>query len=150
MRVSLPVIGTHELTSAWAWAEAKKLSRFIVVGGSSFLLFISIYTLLSQFVWPSASRTLLTFMSSALSGVYNFFVHRFWTFRSRALVGNALARYLMVVAIATVEQTIFFYIGHEVLHLFDYLVQVLVAAPVAVTTYVLHRWFTFHPKHGVR
>jgi putative flippase GtrA len=150
MRFSLPILGTHELTPAWAWAELKKLLKFGIVGGSSFVLFISIYTLFSYVLWPDASRTLLTFVSSLLSSIYNFSVHRLWTFRSRAFVGNALARYLVVMAIATVEQTILFYIGHEVLHLFDYLVQVLVAAPVAMTTYVLHRWFTFHPKHGVR
>lgn len=132
------------------WKEARRLTKFVLVGGSSFLLFIGIYTLLARFLWPDASRTLLTFCSSLLSAVYNFSVHRFWTFRSRAFVGSALARYFVVMGIATIEQTVLFYVGHEVLHLFDYLVQVLVAAPVALTTYLLHRFFTFHPKHGVR
>lgn len=149
MYIRLPLLGRKEITRAWAWSEARRLGKFIVVGGSSFVLFIAIYSLLSL-LFPDTSRTLLTFTSSVLSGVYNFTVHRYWTFRSRALVGSALQRYIVVVIVATMEQTVLFYVGHELLHLFDYLVQVLVAAPVAGTTYLLHRFFTFHPKHGVR
>lgn len=150
MHMRIPFLGSRELTAAWCIAEGRKLIKFVLVGGSSFVLFITIYTILARFLWPEASRTLLTFCSSLLSAIYNFSVHRFWTFRSRAIVGSALARYFIVMAIATAEQTVLFYVGHELLHLFDYLVQVLVAAPVAMTTYLLHRFFTFHPKHGVR
>ena len=149
MQVFIPFVGHTQLTRAWAWREARKLTKFVIVGGSSFALFITIYTILSH-LFPHTSRTLLTFASSVLSGVYNFTVHRYWTFRSRALMGGALRRYLIVVMVATAEQTALFYVGHELLHLFDYLVQVLVAAPVAITTYMLHRFFTFHPKHGIR
>ncbi len=40
-----------------------------------------------------------------------------------------------------------FYIGHEILGIYDLVVLIGAAFLVAIATYTSHRWYTFHPRH---
>ncbi|MEN9558563.1 MAG: GtrA-like protein [Candidatus Parcubacteria bacterium] len=149
MMLRLPFLSAHEITPAWLWTEFRKVVKFGLVGGSTFLIYFLLYRWFRE-TWTQGSYTLMAFVASVVSSIYNFFMHRRLTFRSSASVGKSATRYVMVLMFCTMLQTGLFFLGNEVLHLFDYLVLFLVAVPVAATSYLLHRVFTFHPRHGVR
>ena len=131
--------------------EIRKLVRFVVVGVTSLALYSGLYALLSRVIWVAGNRTFENFLATALSAVFNFIANRSWTFCSaRELEGTHLRhlrRYIAVLVAAALLQSFLFYLGHEVLRLYDFLVIYPVAFFMAFLTYLSHRFYTFHaPK----
>jgi hypothetical protein len=74
------------------WSEVWNLFKFGVVGVSSMLLNTAIYALFTRIVWPSGSRTLLSVIATMFAAIYNFLLHRGWTFKTRAFNAAILHR----------------------------------------------------------
>lgn len=130
------------------WKEIWSLFKFGVVGGSSFLLNIGLYTVLSRWLWIAGPRTLEAAMAVVLASIYNFTLHALWTFGAPELTSRALLRYIIVALCCNALYAVFFFIGHDVFHLFDIAVVAGSSMLVACVTYGAHRWFTFHPGVG--
>jgi putative flippase GtrA len=127
-------------------SEAGKLVRFVLIGGLSAFIYFLAYAFFSRFVWPEWNKTLLNFFAIALSAVFNFFAHRWYTFRSQGRKRKEIPRYLFVLVTSAIIQSLLFWLGHEFLHLHDLLVAFLVPAIIPLYTYAMHRLFTFrHP-----
>jgi putative flippase GtrA len=130
------------------WSEVWNLFKFGVVGVTSLAINTGVYALLSRVLWPEGNRTLESVISVCISGIYNFSLHRAWTFGAREFGGAMIARYLSVVVVGASLSGALFYVGHELFHLYDIAVLIGSSFMVASVTYFLHRWFTFHPGRG--
>ncbi|MCK9361055.1 GtrA family protein [Patescibacteria group bacterium] len=137
--------------TAFAKREAKTIIKFVVVGGTSFIVYIGAYTLQSRFLFPGApdeARVIMNVAASCLSVLFNYLAHRFWTYRAKETNIQQIAWYAFVAGSVTFLQTFLFWIGHVVLGLFDYLVILLVGMICACYTFLMHRYFTFRPRSG--
>lgn len=128
------------------WNDIWNIFKFGVVGCSSLALNAGVFWVLTRLVWTAGPKTFLSVVSVSISAIYNFTLHRSWTFNTRSFSHGMLARYVMVVIIGAGLSGFFFYIGHELLHFYDLAVLIGSAFIVAGATYVLHRWFTFNEK----
>jgi putative flippase GtrA len=126
--------------------EVYRVVRFGFIGGLSFLLYTAFYVLESRVIWPSGPRVWQNLIAIVLSTFFNFYAHRHWTFRAKRESWPQLFRYLVTVVTATALQTFLFWLGHEVLEIYDLIVVVLVTGLIACYTYCLHRFFTFGVK----
>lgn len=140
----------HEknITLEMIWNEAWNLFKFGVVGLTSLAIDVGVYALLSRVVWIAGPRTGLSLISTSISAMFNFLMHRSWTFKTQAFSVAMVIRYLSVLLAGTLINGTLFYVGHEILHLHDILVKIGSVFIVAGGSYTLHRWYTFHPKHG--
>ncbi len=125
------------------WHEAKKMMRFGVIGGTSFLIYAGCYTLLSRVLWTAGSHTLENLIAVIIASVFNFLAHRDWTFAVTHRHPRHLFRYTLVVLTSMGLQTFLFWFGHEYLGWYDAIVAILVAGFMAVYTYLGHRLYTF-------
>jgi putative flippase GtrA len=128
-----------------ALREWKTFVRFGLVGGSSFAVKAGMYALLSRVTWVEGPRSLQNIIALAVAMIYNYTLHRFWTFTTHRPMNGSAQRYVMVVVAAAMLDAVFFYVGHDLLHVYDFLVLVLGAMTGAVFTFSAHRLFTFHP-----
>jgi putative flippase GtrA len=130
------------------WSEIWNIFKFGVVGCTSLALNAGVYWVLTRIFWTDGPKTFLSVVAVCVSAIYNFTLHRAWTFRTQHFSGAMVARYLGVIALGAFLSGVLFYVGHEMLHIYDIVVLIGSAFLVAGATYTLHRWFTFHPKHG--
>ena len=119
------------------------LSRFLVAGGTSVLVKIGVYALLSRVVWVSGSRTIENGIAIVLSTVYNYLVHRFWTFAHQQPESGSASRYVVVWVSASALETFLFWLLHVQFGLYDLAVLVFNAGFISMLTFVVHRVFTF-------
>lgn len=129
------------------WSEVWNLFKFGVVGSSSLGINAGVYALLSRVMWTEGDRTLESIISVSVSAVYNFTLHRAWTFKARGFNARMVARYVGVVVAGSALTGALFYIGHEILRIYDFFVLVGSALLVASVSYFTHRLYTFHPRH---
>jgi putative flippase GtrA len=136
---------------AWehAWNEMWSIFKFGVVGVTSLALNTAMYALLSRVVWPDGNRTLESVMAVLFASIYNFTMHKIWTFGAKQFNGAMLLRYAVVVVIGSGLSGSLFFVGHELLHIYDFAVLIGSAFIVAGATYFLHKLFTFqaHKMH---
>jgi putative flippase GtrA len=130
---------------SFARSEAMKVVRFVFVGGMSFLVYLGLYTLFSRVFFPEANRTLLNFTSNVFTAIFNFLAHRWITFQSQGKHRDQIPRYLFVLVSAMALQSALFWVGNEVLKVYDIFVAIGTSFIVPVYTYSMHRWWTFRP-----
>lgn len=120
-----------------------RIFRFLVIGGSSVALAAVIYYFLSRVIWISGNHTFENFLSIVLASIYNFLAHRRWTFGVRERHIRQWTRYVVVVISALSIQSLLFWLGERVLHIYDFIVFFAVTALISVYTYFMHKIFTF-------
>jgi putative flippase GtrA len=131
---------------SFARRESKTIIKFLLVGGASFVVYISAYTLQSRFLFPGASdnaRVIMNLGATCISVLFNYVAHRFWTYEAKETSMRQIAWYAFVVASVTFLQSFLFWIGHVLLGIYDYFVIVVVAGLCACYTFVMHKYFTF-------
>lgn len=134
-----------------AWEqEGRRIGRFLIAGTLSYGLYFGFYVLLSRWLWVTGPRPLANTAAIIFSTFFNYYLHRFWTFRARRESWLQLVRYLVTVTTATLLQVLLFWFGHAVLRIYDLFLTVLVTGLIACYTYSLHRAFTFKDKQAAR
>lgn len=129
------------------WSDVWNLFKFGVVGVSSLILYNAVFALLSRFLFPDGNRTAEAVAAMLCSSVFNFLLHKNWTFGT-AFHPRMLGRYLVVMVIGVTLNGVLFYIGHEFFGLYDFIVLNGSSFLIAGATYFLHRLYTFHPRHS--
>ncbi|MEO5927971.1 MAG: GtrA family protein [Patescibacteria group bacterium] len=124
--------------------EWKTFMRFALVGGSSFAVKATAYTLLSRVIWNAGPRWVENIIALVISMIFNYTLHRLWTFKFQKSHSGSAPRYVAVVGVASLLDAGLFYIGHDILKFYDLLVLVADAALIAGFTFSAHRLFTFH------
>lgn len=123
--------------------ECLRIARFLLVGGSSFAVNALLYIFFSRLVFASAPAELSNVVSVVLSSLYNYTMHRAWTFQSRGSHRKQGFTYLLVALSAMAVQATLFWIGYRVLHVYDIITVVVVNLLIPLYTYPLHKHLTF-------
>lgn len=143
----------HSLLKNRLIREIWGLFKYGVVGGSSLALHTGLYHLQSRIIWPDGYRTAQYVTALLISAVYNFTLHRKWTFSAKGYSHQMLLRYISVILISMGSQSVVFYIGVDLLHVYDYYVFAVSVVVASLIQYFGHRFFTFHQrfeKEGIR
>lgn len=127
-------------------AEFWTLFRFVLVGGSSFLLYAALYYSFSRLLFPQANHTVENFAANVLATIFNFLAHRGWTFKAEHRSWTQMVRFLIVVLTAMPLQSFIFWIGYRLFHIHDLIMIVVATALIPLYTYCMHRTFTFRKK----
>jgi len=140
-----------KFTKQQVMSEFWRLVRFFVVGVTAFLIYAGLYALLSRWLWVSGNHTVENVVANVLGSIFGFFAHRKYTYQSSGSHIRQAPRFLVVMLSAMALQAVLFWVGHELLHMFDFLVMFLLAVIIPIFTFILHRVYTFrhHPASPV-
>lgn len=123
--------------------EIRKLTKFVIVGSTTFLLQTSLYFVFSRWLVSYLPQTMSYFLAVLYSLIYNYSLNRAWTFGDQASARGSVKRYAVVAATASVISSVLFWIGHDLLHFYDLYVVVAVSLLVPFYTFISHRKYTF-------
>ena len=107
------------------------------------MIHAGLYHLFSRILFIEGSRTAEYTGALLIAAVYNFTLHRLWTFQLNYYSHAMLLRYITVVLTSMASQSVVFYIGHEVFGIYDYYVFVIATVFAAGIQYLGHRFVTF-------
>lgn len=128
--------------------EFRKIFKFFVVGGSTFVIQAGSYLLFSRLLMPDMDHTTLYVLAMSLSLLFNYSINRAWTFGDQASAQGSARRYAYVVVVASVLNASMFWFGHNILHIYDLWMVVLANVIIPFFTFITHRLYTFHPEPG--
>lgn len=139
------------LPASWSRhrGELERITRFIIIGGVSFLVNYILYVLISRVMWPAGNRTFENFIATSLTCVLNYLAHRSWTFRSQGSHSAQAVRYVLVAISAIFLQSFLFWVGYQIVRANDLIVIFCVALIIPFYTYLAHKLFTFHGANVV-
>jgi len=126
--------------------EAKKLVRFLFVGTSTFLLQTFVYYFLTRWLLIDLPRLASYSLALFYALAYNYSLNRAWTFKDQASAKGSVRRYALVAAAATLFSMTLFWIGEDLLHIYDLIVVVGVNVLIPFFTFISHRVYTFNNK----
>ncbi|MBU0540072.1 GtrA family protein [Patescibacteria group bacterium] len=124
--------------------EKPMLIRYVLVGSSSFGVKVGVYALLSRVLWPQGALYIENIIALILAMIYNYTLHRFWTFNHQKPAAGSAGRYIGVVLLGSALDASLFYVGNEMLKIYDFAVLVFNSAFTAFLSFMMHRFFTFH------
>ena len=129
--------------------EWRLLTKYLFVGGSSFFVKAVSYILISRIIQPGGVREIQNVEAVAITVVYNYTLHRLWTFRGKKPAPGSTFRYAIVVTISVFLDACLFYLLHSILHIYDAVTIVFVGGIMALYGFLGHTFFTFHhnPLH---
>ncbi|MFZ6015915.1 MAG: GtrA family protein [Patescibacteria group bacterium] len=123
--------------------EIKKVIRFIIIGGITFILQSFLYLLFSRLLFTDINNTASYCLAVSYAVIFNFLGHRLWTFQDQKSDNKSPLRYALIVAVGFILSALLFWIGHALLKVYDLLVVVLTGFSVPIVTYLGHRFYTF-------
>ncbi len=122
----------------------RTLFRFVVVGGSAFLVRAGIYALLSRFLWPLGSRIIENVLAIVCATVFSYLCNFVWTFQHQSPAPGSFFRFIGVSLLGLSIDSLLFYALHVRFGIYDGFIVVFNSAAIAFLTFLLHRRFTFH------
>jgi len=128
--------------------ELYKLIRFVIVGGSTFVLQSVLYFIFSRWLFVDLSHTASYMLAIGFAAVQNYVTHRAWTFGDQKAAQGSAYRFFIVLMAGIALNIFLFWLGHDVWHIYDLLVVFLVGAIIPFFTYLTHRLYTFHENPG--
>jgi putative flippase GtrA len=131
----------------WLREEFWRLFKYGIVGLASTGIFLGVYALFSRLIWTTANKTLLDGIAMCVSAVFNFTMHRIWTFEAGNHDFGMIIRYFVTVSLSAVIQTALFHIGNGILGFNDFFVQIILVPFIAAVSYVINRQFTFSRRY---
>lgn len=116
--------------------------KFAVIGGSSLLLDLGIYFVLTRYGHlPYLGGRAI---SLALAMVWNFTLNRSWTFRAQSgHVGTQASRFIIVMTITSLLNLLLMRVGVRYLHLNDILALLLVSMLITLVNFFAHRNWSY-------
>jgi putative flippase GtrA len=126
--------------------ECWGLFKYGIVGGSSLAMHTGMYHMLSRYLWIQGPRTMQYVVTLIIASLYNFTLHRIWTFSMQGYSHGMAARYVCVILSSMGIQSIVFHIGVTILGIYDYYVFAVSVVFAALFQYFGHRFVTFNKK----
>ncbi len=137
---------SKKFSKDWIVREFWRMFRYGIVGGTSLLLHAGLYALLSRVLWVEGNRTLEYVIALVITAVFNFTLHRIWTFAVKGFSSRMVARYVIVILSSMGIQSGIFFVGVELMGIYDFIVFFISAAIAAFLQYLGHRMFTFNVR----
>lgn len=126
--------------------ECWGLFKYGVVGGSSLALHTGLYHVFSRFIWAQGPRTLEYVIALVTASIYNFTLHRIWTFSMNGYSHQMVVRYICVILTSMGMQSGIFYVGVSLMGIYDYYVFAVSVVFAATLQYFGHRFVTFNKR----
>ena len=126
--------------------EFARLFSFGVIGVTSLALTVGLYALFSRVLWVSGPHTVEYVITVVIVTWLNYELNRHFTFGKVKRSPETMGRFALVALASIALNAIIFWIGHEIMHLSDFIVIIATAFLVAAFTFTSHRLFTFHPE----
>lgn len=126
--------------------EFKKLARFIFVGSTTFLLQTLVYYFLTRWLLTDLPRLASYCLALGYSLAYNYSLNRAWTFKDQPSARGSVRRYAIVASLATLFSVTLFWVGEDLLHIYDLIVVVGVNVLIPFFTFASHRLYTFNNR----
>lgn len=123
--------------------ELWRIFKYGVVGGTSTVIHVTLYHLMSRVFWEDGNRTIQYMIAAPIAAIFNFTLHHLWTFSVSTFHPRMIVRYVGVVGTSMAMQSLIFFIVVDVLHWYDYIGFVIAFFVAVAFQYVLHRVFTF-------
>ncbi len=137
-------------------AYSHKVFRYIVSGGFSAAVDISIFTLAFNFLFHKHDVSVGTMVFNAYSvalvisytfgSLSSFLINKFFVFSARSSGLNQLIKSLPVYILAFAANLVLLKFFIEIFHLWPTVSRVIAALLVAFVTFNLHKYFTFRQK----
>ena len=127
-------------------SEIKRICIFASVGVTSLLLNIGLYTFATRVLFPAANHTPIYVAVTIIITWVNYLLNKRLTFSADTHYPGVMGRFAGVAVMALGLNAFLFWLGHDVLHLYDLFVIIGNTLIVAIFTFTSHRQFTFHPK----
>lgn len=127
-------------------SEIWRLIKYGIVGGSSLVIHAGLYYIVSREIWPDGPKTLEYVLTMLCVGVYNFTMHRIWTFSLRRFSSAMVLRYLMAVGFGVILQSGIFSLCYDVLNIADYYAFGISVGLASFIQYCIQRFFTFSDR----
>jgi len=124
--------------------EMTKLAKFIFVGCSTFVLQSGLYFMFTRWLLEGLSHTLVYVLTLLYIMAFNYSLNRAWTFREQGSARGSVRRYAAVSVTASAICALLFWVGHDLLRIYDLLVVVAVNLIIPFYTFLAHRVYTFH------
>lgn len=128
------------------YKEIRKLAKFFIVGSTTFVFQTLLYIVFSRWLLTYAPRTISYALAILYAIVYNYSLNRVWTFGDQGTAKGSAKRYAYVAITASIISSVLFWVGHDLLDLYDLYVVIGVNLMIPFYTFVAHRKYTFHPK----
>jgi putative flippase GtrA len=125
-------------------SEITKLAKFFFVGSSTFILQSGLYFMFTRWLFDGLSHTLVYVLTLLYVMAFNYSLNRVWTFKEQGSAKGSAKRYAVVALSASAICALMFWIGHDLLHIYDMLVVVVVNLLIPFYTFAAHRMYTFH------
>jgi putative flippase GtrA len=126
--------------------EFARLFSFGMIGVTSLAATVGLYALFSRVLWVGGPHTIEYVIVVVIVTWLNYELNRHFTFGNVKRSPETMGRFAMVALASIALNAIIFWIGHEMLHLSDFIVIIATAFMVAAFTFTSHRLFTFHPE----
>jgi len=128
------------------WDERRRIASFGVIGVTALGIHLVGYALLSRVLWPSGNHTVEYLIAAIFSGTFNFEANTRFTFTAAKRSVDEVFRFVCVIIVGVCLNSMLFFIGHVLFHLYDLMLVVTNAFLVAGFTFFSHKFFTFHPE----
>lgn len=126
-------------------ADAPKLLRFILVGGSTAAVLLGLTWLFVDGLHLHV--TLGSSFALILSGIYNYTLHYYWTFSSDVPHGWVLVKYLLMCMGALIINGLVMHFGVKILPIHYLVVQFLANVLVAAWSFCASSFWVFRRRH---
>ncbi len=137
---------TAEMTKVRMSFELKKLIRFVIVGGATFVFQFCVYWICSRILMPDLPLLPVYMLSLGYAIAGNYTAHRLWTFRDQKPAQGSVWRYACVAFSAVLLNAAIFHLGVNLLHINDLIIVLIAESLIPLITYAGHRFFTFKQK----
>ena len=126
------------------------LRQFVKFTGVGFVSAIGHYGLLIALVQLAAVSAVPASAAGALLGAWiNYALNYRYTFRSNRQHREAMLRFAVVATIGLILNTLFMWVGVELINVHYLLSQVVTTGLVLIWSFAANRYWTFHSSSGI-
>lgn len=124
--------------------ERVTITRYVIVGLTSFGVRFVSYAVISRLLWMDGPRTVQNAIALGIAIVYNYTLHRYWTFRHQQSAPGTIQRFVIAIIFWNAVDAGLFAMLHDVFHVYDLLILFLNSGIIMTMSFFTHRLFTFH------
>jgi len=122
----------------------QQIFRYLVVGGSGFVLDVGILYVLKQYV--GASATLGVVCSQTVVILYNFLLNKYWSFQSAENGKVQFLKYISLVCINYTTGVGAMYLFHDVLGFYYITVRIVTVACFVPINFLAYKYWVYANK----
>lgn len=126
---------------SFVWSHRGQIGRYLVVGGSGFVLDVGILYALKQFFGVSATWGVVC--SQAIVVGYNFFLNKYWSFQSLDHGRTQFVKYIFLVGVNYATGVGAMYLFHDVVGYYYVWVRVVTVGCFVPINFLFYKYWIY-------